>query len=456
MRTRSKPHRIRCAALAGCLTAGALLAPPPAAGASDDSTCFWLGPISVKQRSAAPERFDGRNFNFPEESATYWLARYRLQPGQRLVLRGRYPHARYESLNSYAQGGTPIFSLPDTRIRPDRGATNPFAARARRDRDRRGWTVTVVDEQAPAGETPRNTMYAPSTPAFASELVLRVYEPDRGRDLTGGVGLPRPEIVNPDGSRVRGLPAVCGAVNDPDRSIDRTVQRIQPTLWRSLVNTPGPRANPATSPALRRPQWERFFSQVFAAGVFRQAAGLPRPTAGADDVGGFYSNRDTRYILTHLSRRFGKVVVIRARMPVFPSTFNGERRMRPAQLRFWSLCSGESRVTTRTPDCLADRQVPLDRRRNYTIVVSKRADRPLNARRACGIAWLDWGRRGDAAGRPDYGLLIMRNMLPSQGFDGAIARIERFGDERRVMGPYFPRTSYTTKRAIERLGCESS
>lgn len=431
--------------------AGAQSAPASAASTSD---CFWLGPISVRQRSAAPERFNGRYFNFPEESATYWLARFRLAAGQRLVLRGDYPHARYESLNSYAAGGTPTFSLPDVRIAPDRGATNPFVAGARRDRKRRGWTVRVAGREAPAaGSVPANVMYAPSSPSFASELVLRVYEPDRGRDLTGGVGLPAPELVEPDGTRVRGLSGVCGAVNAPDRSIERTVQDIPVATWQSLVATPGPKADPATSPAFDPPLWERFFNQGFAAGAFTQAAGNPRPDTGMVDVGGFYSNRDTRYVITHLSRRLGKVVVIRARMPTFPQTYRGERTMGEGQLRFWSLCSNEGRATTYAADCLADRQVPLDRKRRYTIVVSKSADRPANARKRCGVAWLKWPRRGDAAGRPDYALLIMRNMLASPGFEQAVQNIERFGDERSVMGAYFPRSSYSSTKAFEARGC---
>jgi hypothetical protein len=432
------------------------LAIPSGADAASDHSCFWLGPISVNKRAAGPERLNGRYFNFPEESATYWLARYRLAPGQRLLLRGRYPHARYESLNSYAQGGTPTFSMPDIRIAPDAGTTNPFLAGARRMAARRGWTVTVVDRQPPPGTSPSNTMYAPSTSAFASELVLRVYEPDRGRDLTGGVGLPVPEIVNADGSRVTTSSSVCGAVNDPDRGLERTVQSIAPSLWQSLTDTPGPDADPATSPALAPPQWERFFNQTFASGVFQQAAGNPRPLAGQDDVGGFYSNRDSRYLLTHLSRRFGKILVIRGRMPRSPRTYDGEPRMEAAQVRFWSLCSGESRVTTYTPDCLADRQVPLDRGRRYTIVVSRKEDRPANARPACGAAWLNWGRRGDAAGRPDYGLLLMRNMLASPGFKQAIQNVQRFGDERRVMGPYFPSSAYSSTAAFEKRGCATA
>jgi hypothetical protein len=444
---------LRLGTILALLALSAVAVPAGASAAKRESDCFWLGPISFKKRATNPERFDGHFFNFPEESATYWLARYRLAPGERLVLRGRYPRARYESLNSYQEGGTPVSSLADVRIRPNARARNPFRPGARRDRRRRGWTVSVLDARPPAGGIPRNTLSAPSTDSFASEIVLRVYEPDRGRDLTGGVGLPKPEIVKTDGSRVRGLRGVCAAANDPDRSIARTVQSVPASLWDGLLRTPGPKANPRTSPAFDPPQWERFFSQEFAAGVFAQAAGNPRPMAGMNDVGGFYSNRDTRYLLTHLSTRFGRVLVIRGRMPRFPFTYRGARRMPRGQVRFWSLCSNESRVTTYAPDCLADRQVPLHRRR-FTIVVSKSGDRPRNARRRCGVAWLKWPSSGEyPGGRRSYGLLILRNMLASPGFKRAIQRIDRFGEERRVMGPYFPRSRYTSRRAFERRGC---
>ena len=87
----------------------------------------------------------------------------------------------------------------------------------------------------------------------------------------------------------------------------------------------------------------------------------------------------------------------------------------------------------------------------YPIVVSRAEARPGNAPRRCDVAWLDWGARGDAAGRPDFGLLIMRNMLPSPNSAEAIQNIKRPGEEAAVMGPYFPRSEYTTKAAYEEL-----
>jgi hypothetical protein len=169
--------------------------------------------------------------------------------------------------------------------------------------------------------------------------------------------------------------------------------------------------------------------------------------------GGFYSNRDSAYIYVHLSRDFGPLLVVKGRLPPFARTDTSPTRMPRSKLRFWSLCTGESRVTTRTPDCLADHQV-LDRSgRDYTVVVSRSSDRPPNARPQCGVAWLDWGNRGDGAGDRDYGLLIMRNMLASRDFEHAIQRVHRPGTERQVMGWFFPRSHYTTRAAFASRGC---
>src|SRR3954471_20734791 len=150
------------------------------------ASCFWEGPISTRQPTT--RGFDGHNFNFPEESATYWMARFKLPAGTHLELRGDYPHGRYMSVNAYSDGN-PTDALSDTSITPDPGATNPFVAGNRRDLAARGWHLSVLDEAVPAERAP-NTIYARPAAGQSIELFLRVYEPDRGNDLTGGVGLP--------------------------------------------------------------------------------------------------------------------------------------------------------------------------------------------------------------------------------------------------------------------------
>jgi hypothetical protein len=411
------------------------------------ATCFWEGPISTRQPTT--RGFDGRNFNFPEESATYWMARFKLPAGAHVELNGRYPHGRYESLNAYSDG-SPTDALSDIRIAPNRGARNPFLPGARRDRKRRGWRVRVLDESVPVTRAP-NTVYARPQAGQSIELFLRVYEPDRGRDLTGGVGMPAASVVLAGGKRLNGN-AACAQINDPDRSIP--VQTVPAASWRAAT------ACRPNHPAFDPVRFERFFNLDYAQEAVladcTDAGYQARHRTPPEQKGGFYSNRDSAYIYAHLSRGFGPVLVVQGKLPVYPATHNRQKRMARAQLRFWSLCTGESRVTTRTPDCLADRQVKIDSKRNYTIVVSRAADRPANAVKRCGVSWLDWGMRGDGAGNPNYAALIMRNMLVSPGFAQAIQNVPEPGAERRVMGPYFPRTAYSTKAGFESRACKGA
>src|SRR3712207_8035138 len=63
--------------------------------------------------------------------------------------------------------------------------TPPSRSGHRRDRSRRGWRVRVLDDDPPSSDRAPNTLYArPQFGDDAIELLYRVYEPDRGLDLT--------------------------------------------------------------------------------------------------------------------------------------------------------------------------------------------------------------------------------------------------------------------------------
>jgi hypothetical protein len=319
---------------------------------------------------------------------------------------------------------------------------------------KRSYRVQVIDRGPPSPGSPRapNTLYAKPGAGSPIELLYRVYEPDHGFDLTGGTGLPRPLLILGDGRTAEGS-AACAQINDPDRSIP--MQTVPAASWQAARSTPP--CDPETNPAYNPPRWERFFNlnyaQLAVVSDCTEEGRQARLEMEPEVQGGFYSNRDTAYIYVHLSRHFGPLLVVQGRLPRFARTDTDPVRMPSAKLRFWSLCSGESRVTTRTPDCLADYQVLRQSGRDYTVVVSRASDRPPNATAGCGVAWLNWGNRGDGAGDADYGLLIMRNMLASPDFARAIQRVERPGTESDVMGPFFPRSRYTTTQAFARRGC---
>ena len=174
------------------------------------------------------------------------------------------------------------------------------------------------------------------------------------------------------------------------------------------------------------------------------------------DEGGFASNPDTRYLINAVSLRFGRVITISARMPRVPPTFPASPRLAPFDLRYWSVCTGSAPTSGLGYDCVFDQQVPLRTGRRYTIVVSRPTDRPRNARRACGYEWLNFGRgerHPDGSGRPDLSFFYMRFMAPNPRWAQAPQRVTSPGQEAAVMGPYFPRSAYTSKAAFERRGC---
>ena len=117
--------------------------------------------------------FDEENGNlfYPDTGVNYYLGRVSLPPGGELVIRGRYPHARYTSFNSYDELFRPVDALADVDIRPERGSTNPFLAGNRRDLPRRDYEVRVVSDPAPDGPREPNTVYLGSDgPAVVRRL----------------------------------------------------------------------------------------------------------------------------------------------------------------------------------------------------------------------------------------------------------------------------------------------
>jgi hypothetical protein len=107
-------------------------------------------------------------------------------------------------------------------------------------------------------------------------------------------------------------------------------------------------------------------------------------------------------------------------------------------------------------DGLVDMQVPLDRDGNYTIVYSRKEDRPRNATLENGVAWIEWSPRGEGIegpkNRADFGMLMLRIMATNPGWKERPDNVARPGTEEAVMGPYYPRGEYTDKATFEAKG----
>ena len=410
---------------------------------------------------------------WPDSQSTYFLSRFEMPKGSTLTLKGPFPRARYFKFALYkAERGTFVSineELSGWDIAPDPGSTNPFRVGANRLANQRDYTVSLIAADAPADPKDRapNTLYAGSD-GGVRQLVLRVYLSDQGSDGAGWGPWA-------SASRPHGLPRLEGALADGTRlSQDEVVAKFgrpfsgatgQPFTakqWQAIVNSKGndPALDAATAPARKDARWEKYWNIKYSIlGAFKPPQEQAKiPYAGPIDGGG---DPATNYLFVHLSRKFGPVVVTRGKMPVFPNTYAGASGrgleiMPDAQTQYWSVVSCEAAPSGHIVDGLTDMQAPLDADGNYTIVYSRKEDRPTNATAENGVAWIEWSERGeglkDPGNREDFGMLMMRIMAPSPDWAESPANVAKPGEEEQIMGAYYPKSEYMTKEAFEALG----
>jgi hypothetical protein len=441
--------------------------------ASITSTCFWGMP-------AGP--LDGLNLLGPDTNVTYWYDRFQLPAGAKVVLHGRFPHARFLSLTSYGtvggQRGTALGGLPDFEINPDRGSTNPFRSGAKRTAHRRSFTVTLSGEADPgAGSRAPNTFYVGQAGHTGEtqtvELILRVYRADKNRNVAGGVRLPRPKLVLADGTTATGQGACEGVAAQSGFDKLSTVGiGVPPATYLSLLALPQANGAPAlpTHPALDPIRFGRFFNTQYSLAAFYRGT-VREPliaTLPTDVRPGLYPTPANAYATGYADRTFGpdpdghNILVLHGKLPTHASTFGRNPRNDSAgkQVRYWSLCNYGSTLANpplvpANTDCLFDEEIPTDRHGSYDIVVSLPQDRPRNATQRCGVAWMDWTAAGDGVpgGHPRLIALTMRNQLSDPSFAQGIDKVLTPGTEKQVMGDYLPDGAYTTKAQFEHRRC---
>ncbi len=403
------------------------------------ASCFWTGPFTnVDPRT---------NQGFPGQEITYWGAKFAAPPGAIVRLHGKFTHARFQSMTAYVNNGTATNTVSDYLTRPDKGSSNPFVKGHRRDVRKRDYTMSVVGSTLPA-QPARNTLYAQPDPNYNSyqDILYRVYVPDKGRGRAGGEPLPKPEVVLADGTVLKGQ-AMCDALNS---NHSYASQNMPLPLYQTYVNWPG--KDPATNPATPDFSFEKFFSLNYTVSSYKSPA--EHAAADSTPVGTFYNNLDARYMVGTYSFAYGQVLVVRGKMPKTPQTDSGEKRMGGGQMREWDMCVEESLAVTGTYRCLYDEQFPLRKGRRYVMVVAHAGFRPRDATKRCGVAWLPADPVGDAAGRPDIGSLVTRNVIPSPRFHKTSWDVSQPNTAAQVMGPYYPTGTYMSKAQFEQqLGC---
>jgi hypothetical protein len=408
--------------------------------------CFWIGVFNR----------DTFNIAFPDMGAVYWASQFSLPEGASLQVKGEYPHARYLSFNAYNENGQPVDALNDQLIQPMPGNSNPFSPGALRTVKARSYTIDLVPRDVQAGvgvsssDRATNTLYLPNTGKLF-QLYLRVYIPDQGMDVKGGVPLPKPVLRLRDGKLIEGV-ELCKQIVVKEGAV-RDI-RSDPENLKKVFAVPG--AKSPYHPAQPAPfNWNAAYNPALS--LTNLLINTPfesmREKVDSRRAVGFYSTLDNRYMSAFVDNRFGEVLTITGKAPRTPRTRAGSTIMdADVDLRYWSLCKYRSTADGAVDDCVYDEQVPQDANQRYVIAITKPEDRPSNARAECGVAWLAWGP-GNSLGNPHGGTINMRHMMASPSFKNSLWATQKPGDEREALGEYFPDSHYLGKAAFEAKGC---
>ena len=334
-------------------------------------------------------------------------------------------------------------------IEPLNNADNPYVPGNNRRNKERSYQIKILNKdpvsKRDTGKISKsksgNVLHAPFYGPKQQTIIYRIYLPDDGTAPLGGVGLPS-LVVKQNGKVMRGEEA-CKAVNSKqDLAITLDAAGIPAMQYRELASQPD---KPITWPAQNPPQWYIQLDRQSLIGIYTGEFNRNAPRS----TGGFFPNLDNHYLRTIVNRKFGKVLVIKAKAPLTPKTYNSVDTYEESELRYWSVCSNQSFGNTRVNDCLFDEEIPVDENGYFTLAISKVEDRPRNAINECGIAWLPIAEDGDGVFDDDVAIVQFRHMLARDDFPFSIQSVENQKDTKEVMQEYYPRGRYLMPNQVE-------
>jgi len=372
----------RCSILAG-FAAFAFLANPVMAQAdaysADDFNelhCGWPQLFSPE----GPANIQG-----PDDAARYWIMPFDTTQYRTMTIHGTYPHLRYFAIAAYETVATDngyTFEvgdpLHDAEIYPDQGS-NPFMPPG-------GGSGTYTVEITRGGSNG-----AANEITVTSDLVwvvLRAYVPDADASLTGQSlmgGVPVPAITLTDYAGASEELETCSPINK----------------WSDLI---------ALGQLLFPPELDLTVDEGTPASDRLWFASPLKPP------GNLWPNPDGKYLMMMPGREYqpGRIIVIHARAPGFPDTFNGSpvwepaRGFRSVDMRYWALCNMNLTSPPSVVACATDLSTTLQAQ-EYTIIISDDRQRPGWLRP--NVNWLPWGD----GQYPKF--VVLRNILPSPDFE---------------------------------------
>jgi hypothetical protein len=362
-------------------------------------SCAWPTELSAQTDNTA----------FPDAAEDIFGGPIVASAGTRIILSGRFPDARYASVQVYTPGGVGT-SLPDYRLAPQPGSLNPWQQQAA---PGGRFTVTIRPGLAP-GQANTLPLPAGTTSQHPGYLVYRIYLP-----AGGASAVPLPVLTVEQGGAARTLPA-CPSHNAA-----------------------------VTFPAVSG-------SAAPASGVGGSGAAVPPPlefyTAQQSFNNAGLANVDTSHVYAYLVRPPAPdVVVVTGKAPAFAPGSHPSPWPAPAEdVRYWSMCLGVlirlvPLVANKLPGgetdygCRADEATTLNAAGYYTYVIGSESQRAAISR-VPGVTFLPFSTARPAG---PY-LLALRYLLVSPSFTHSPQGVTQADDPAAaaaVMGPYYPRAA---------------
>lgn len=357
-------------------------------------------------------------FMLGDFNASYNQFPYAVDPGVEIVIRGQFPYARYLSFSVMGKADFTIATIPDYKLIPDPGSTNPFWPGADWNAKNRNYTLKIRFTAPPEGADHyvpgpgNNIVYAGTMPSGVPNthgtIGLRIYAPSIGYDETGGVGFPKimyfaaPKYI-------------------------RYSKIVEPANQTNL-NYPLKQKN--------NPQQNKWYFSSHEKNN-EENCDLTWSTLSRASALIQFDYNDGYILSNELQRAPGKLLFLRWKAPTFPDTFHNIGISGNEDMRYWSM-SFVSPVVLLGLYTLADFETVIDENGYVNLVISFGAPRPSFVTTENGFNWID------ASSLPLIPLqLFYRNKIVSESFPYSAKNVQP-GQivTPKVMGEYYPCARY--------------
>lgn len=325
-----------------------------------------------------------------DHNCSYNTFPYVVDQEMEIVIKGRYPYARYFSFEVTDQVHRFVASAVDSKLIPDPGSTNPFLPGANWDAKNRNYTLKIRFTAPPEGSdhfvpgAGNNIIYAGTLPNGAPNIqgliILRIYAASIGYDeKTGGVGFP--------------IITYCAARQHKGHRAHSSLEKQENNLFSvGFQNTSQQNSNNQNQKSFN--DYVYFNNNVNHSSCNRKDLNCKNSCDITwrtlfPIVEAISPDHNTVYIDSNqIQRDPGRLLFIRWKAPTFPDTYHNNGITGTEDMRYWSM-------TFITPVdiiglyTISDFQTIIDKKGYVNLVISFGAPRPSCVTTKNGFTWVD-------------------------------------------------------------------